>query len=125
MRHGSRSQKKLDDTLAEEEARQPGRPVTLFCTDEHRIGLKPVTRRVWAPRGHRPTALGHHRYQWLYVTAFVAPATGESHWYVGNGVSTPAVRPGPPSRIKRYRPFGAVKSAGSALNELSLDDALP
>jgi hypothetical protein len=67
----------------------PGRPVALLCTDEHRIGLKPATRRVWAPRGQRPTALGHHRYEWLYVTAFVAPATGESRWYVGNGVSKP------------------------------------
>jgi hypothetical protein len=38
--------KKLADTVAQEEARQPGRPVALFCTDEHRIGLKPVTRRV-------------------------------------------------------------------------------
>ncbi|KQP93732.1 hypothetical protein ASF57_22260 [Methylobacterium sp. Leaf117] len=53
------------------------------------MGLKPIIRRVWAPRGQRPTALGHHRYEWLYVTAFVAPATGESHWYVGNGVSKP------------------------------------
>ncbi len=42
-----------------------------------------------AEGGHRPTALGHHRHEWLYVTAFVAPATGESHWYVGNGVSKP------------------------------------
>lgn len=48
-----------------------------------------MTRRVWAPRGQRPTALGHHRYEWLSVTAFVAPATGESHWSVGNGVSKP------------------------------------
>lgn len=55
----------------------------------HRIRRKPVTRRVWAPRGDRPTALGHHRYEWLYVTAFVAPATGESPWYVGSGVSKP------------------------------------
>ena len=46
-------------------------------------------RRVWAPRGQRSIALGHHRYEWLYVTAFVATATGESHWYVGNGVSKP------------------------------------
>ncbi len=67
-------------------ARPPGHT---FCTDEHLIGLKPVTRRVWAPRGHRLTAPGRHRYEWLYVTAFVAPATGESHWYVGNGVSKP------------------------------------
>jgi hypothetical protein len=30
--------------------------------DEHRIGLKPITRGVWAPKGERPIALGHHRY---------------------------------------------------------------
>ncbi len=66
-RRAGHLQKKLADTLADEEARHPGRPVALFCTDEHRIGLKPVIRRVWAPRGQRPTALGHHRYEWLYV----------------------------------------------------------
>ena len=28
----------------------------------------------------------HHRFEWLYVTAFVSPATGESFWYLCNGV---------------------------------------
>jgi hypothetical protein len=51
------------------------------------MGLKPVTRRVWAPIGERPIAHGHHRFDWLYVTAFVAPATGETFWYLSNGVS--------------------------------------
>ena len=60
--------------------------VEVFATDEHRIGLKPVLRRVWAPRGMRPIATGHHRFEWLYVTAFVSPATGESFWYLGIGV---------------------------------------
>jgi len=32
--------------------------------DEHRIGLKPITRGVWAPKGERPISLGHHRYEW-------------------------------------------------------------
>ena len=61
----------------------------MFCTDEHRLGLKPVLRSVWAPKGQRPIALGHHRFQWLYVTAFVGPATGETVWYLSNGVSKP------------------------------------
>ena len=39
--------------------------------------------------GQRPVALGHHRFQWLYVTAFVGPATGETVWYLSNGVSKP------------------------------------
>jgi len=49
-----------------------------------------VTRRVWAPVGERPIAHGHRRFEWLYVTAFVSPATGESFWSVSNGVSKPS-----------------------------------
>jgi transposase len=48
--------------------------------DEHRLGLKPVLRRVWAPRGQRPVVRVYHRYQWLYVYGFVRPTTGESFW---------------------------------------------
>jgi hypothetical protein len=60
--------------------------IETFATDEHRIGLKPILRRVWAPRGQRPIASGHPRFEWLYVTAFVSPATGESFWYLSTGV---------------------------------------
>ena len=59
----------------------------MFATDEHRIGLKPILRRVWAPKGERPIALGHHGYEWLYVTAFTQPLSGETVWYLSNGVS--------------------------------------
>jgi transposase len=45
-----------------------------------------VRRRVWAPVGARPLALGHHRFEWLYLTAFVAPASGETVWYLSNGI---------------------------------------
>ena len=55
--------------------------------DEHRIGLKPITRGVWAPIGERPVAIGHHRFEWLYVTGFVEPATGRTVWNVSNNVS--------------------------------------
>jgi transposase len=48
-----------------------------------------VQRRVWAPIGARPVALGHHRFEWLYVTAFVAPASGETVWYLSNGIDKP------------------------------------
>lgn len=54
--------------------------------DEHRIGLKPIVRGVWAPVGERPIALGHHRFEWLYVTGFVEPATGQTVWNVSNAV---------------------------------------
>ena len=61
----------------------------MWASDEHRLGLKPVRRRVWAPIGARPLALGHHRYEWLYLTAFVEPTSGETVWYLSNGVSKP------------------------------------
>ncbi len=80
-------QKKLVDAVAEEAAKYPDKPVEVFAADEHRIGLKPVTRRVWAPIGERPIAHGHHRFDWLYVTAFASPATGETFWYLSDGVS--------------------------------------
>jgi hypothetical protein len=28
----------------------------------------------------------HHRFEWLYVTAFVSPTIGESFWYLATGV---------------------------------------
>src|SRR3954462_12666529 len=60
--------------------------VQVWAFDEHRAGLKPVIRRVWARRGQRPLALGHHRFQWLYVFGFVRPATGE--WFLADAVNT-------------------------------------
>lgn len=52
----------------------------LWAEDEHRIGLLPVLRRIWAPRGQRPIAEVQRRYEWLYVYGFVRPRTGESWW---------------------------------------------
>ena len=75
--------------VTEEATKHPDTPVEVWATDEHRIGLKPILRRVWAPKGERPIALGHHRYKWLYVTAFMQPISGETFWYISNGVSKP------------------------------------
>ena len=36
--------------------------------------------------GERPVALGHHRFEWLYVTGFVEPATGATVWSISNGI---------------------------------------
>src|SRR5687768_15738979 len=79
--------KKRDEVVAEEAARRPDLPVEVWATDEHRLGLKPVLRRVWAPKGERPIALGHHRSKWLYVTAFTQPLSGETIWSLSTGVS--------------------------------------
>ena len=45
----------------------PSRPVRLWVLDEHRYGLLPVIRRVWARRGVRVHAPYATKYQWGYL----------------------------------------------------------
>jgi transposase len=71
-------------------AAHPAATVTLWAEDEHRLGLLPVVRRVWAPRGQRPIARVERHYEWLYVYAFVRPATGRSWWCLLPRVTTEA-----------------------------------
>ena len=59
-------------------AAHPGRAVEVWAEDEARLGLKPVTRRVWWLRGCRPRSGGRTKYEWRYVYGFARPATGES-----------------------------------------------
>ena len=48
-----------------------------------RLGLKPIIRRVWAPRGQRPVVrFRSRRYRWLYLFGFVRPKSGEVHWLI-------------------------------------------
>ncbi|WP_165253385.1 IS630 family transposase [Paludisphaera soli] len=56
----------------------PGKAVELWAEDEARLGLKPVARRAWSPRGTRPTANGRTRCEWLYVYGFVRPSDGRN-----------------------------------------------
>ena len=64
------------------EARASHPEVELWAEDEMRLGLKPVLRRVWAPRGKRPVAKGRRRYEWVYLYGFVRPRTGKVFWLV-------------------------------------------
>ena len=50
----------------------------MWAEDEARLGLKPITRRVWWLKGHRPTSGGRAKYEWLYVFGFARPATGQT-----------------------------------------------
>ena len=54
----------------------------------NRVGLKPILRRQWAPKGQRPIAVGQHRYAWLYLHGFVHPSTGAVVWFVCSTVDT-------------------------------------
>lgn len=66
----------------------PEATVEVWAQDEARIGLKPTTRRVWAPRGQRPVAVQHLGYEWLYLYGFVRPATGDVEWLLMPTVNT-------------------------------------
>lgn len=55
-------------------------PLAVWAMDEHRLGLKPIVRRVWVPRGEAPTVTVLPRYEWLYLYGFVEPATGATFW---------------------------------------------
>jgi hypothetical protein len=50
--------------------------VEVWAEDEHRIGLHPVNRRVWVPRGEQPIAAVNWRYEGLWLVAFVHPHSG-------------------------------------------------
>ena len=56
----------------------PAAAVQVWATDEHRRGLLPVVRRVWAPVGARPTAWVRRRYAWRSGSGCVRPSTGHS-----------------------------------------------
>lgn len=57
--------------------------------DEHRVGLKPILRRVWARRGTHPIAPVDPGYEWLYVASFVHPESGKSSFWLLSGVDGP------------------------------------
>jgi transposase len=60
----------------------PTAKVELWCEDEHRLGLKPIVRKVWSPVGQRPLVKVHQRYEWTYLYAFARPNSGEVHWLI-------------------------------------------
>jgi hypothetical protein len=68
--------------VARVRAAHPDAVVETWCHDQARRGLKPVLRRVWAPRGRRPVAVSAPRYEWLYIYAFAHPPSGRSEWWL-------------------------------------------
>ena len=74
--------------VKEYQQKYPDTEVEVWFFDEHRVGLKPILRKVWAKVGERPKAIVNHRYEWLYVYGFVKPKTGETLWYLIPRVNT-------------------------------------
>jgi transposase len=77
--------------LAVIQAQHPAHVVALWTEDEHRLGLLPVVRRVWARQGQRPLAPVSRHFQWTYVYGFVRPQTGQSWWCLLPTVSLTAM----------------------------------
>src|SRR5258707_9944066 len=69
----------------------PHAQVELWATDEHRIGLKPLLRRVWAPIGQRPVAIVQHRFEWRYLVGFVHPASGRTFFHLAHLPTTVSI----------------------------------
>lgn len=66
--------------MAAATAAHPTATVTVWAEDEHRLGLLPGRRRVWAPKGQRPIAHVRRTYDGLDVYGFVRPAIGQRWW---------------------------------------------
>jgi hypothetical protein len=66
----------------------PAHQIEVWSFDEHRVGLKPILRKVWAPIGERPSAVVCHRYEWVYLYGFVNPPTGKTEWFIPSREST-------------------------------------
>src|SRR5437763_11978924 len=49
--------KKLPEEVARLRQAHPQATVELWSSDEHRIGLKPILRRVWGKKGSKVTAV--------------------------------------------------------------------
>jgi transposase len=70
------------------EKKHPNSKIEVWFFDEHRVGLKPILKKVWSPIGTRPTAIVQHQYEWLYVYGFVEPKSGKTLWYLIPRVNT-------------------------------------
>ena len=74
--------KKLAARVAQIQQTHPTAQVEVWAMDEHRIGLKPVQRRVWAPMGFPSVAQVKWDFEWLWLYGFVHPQSGETYWWI-------------------------------------------
>ena len=80
--------KKLSTLVEQVQLEHPDADVEEECEDEHRIGLQPVSRRIWVEQGSQPVAIVNWKREWLWLYAFVQPQTGETYWWILPYVNT-------------------------------------
>ena len=81
-------EKKLATQAEVLKEKYPEAEIQLWSEDEHRLGLKPILRRVYVPEGENPIANVNWRFKWLWLYAFVRPYTGETYWWIIPYVNT-------------------------------------
>lgn len=81
-RKPKRHLKKLPEQEAALAQAHPQSTIEVWAFDEHRLGLKPILRKVWAKRGERVIAPIEPHYQWTYLYGFVQPKTGQTVWLI-------------------------------------------
>src|SRR5207249_9161518 len=86
----SRLLKKLPQEVQAIQQAHAQAKIELWSSDEHRIGLKPILRRVWARKGGRGKAIVAPRYQWMYLYGFAQPESGKTSWLLMPTVNTEA-----------------------------------
>ena len=60
-------QKKLASLVALVQKSHPDAEVEVWTMDEHRVGLKPIIRRMWVDEWTVPVANVNWRFKWLWL----------------------------------------------------------
>ena len=87
----------------------PDKEIEVWAEDEARLGLQPVIRRIWAPKGKRPIAVSNRKFQWLYAYCFVRPDDGKNYWMILPTVSVEAVNLALKEFVQAINPEGNKK----------------
>jgi DDE superfamily endonuclease len=73
--------KKLAQTIKQVQQDYPEAAAEVWAEGEHRIGLHPVNRMVWVPRGEVPIAKVNGRFKGSWLVGFVNPQSGQTYWW--------------------------------------------
>jgi transposase len=80
--------KKLAKTVTQVQENYADADVEVWTMDEHRVGLKPIIRRMWVDEWTVPVANVNWRFKWLWLYGFVQPQSGETYWWILPFVNT-------------------------------------
>jgi transposase len=82
LRNRLSGKKNLQTKVEQLQIQNPEADVEVWAMDEHRVGLKPVIRRIWVDEWKVPIAQVNWRFKWLWLYAFVHPRSGQTYWWI-------------------------------------------